>query len=130
MPNEVTATPQMLEHWMFDRGCARCIFVMADGAEAGFALYFYNFSTFTGKAGLYLEDIFILPQYRGKGLGKALFLELVKEADREGYGRMDWICLDWNKPSIDFYKSLGAKPIDEWTVYRLTRDDIERLAAK
>ncbi|MPM41215.1 hypothetical protein SDC9_87865 [bioreactor metagenome] len=94
----------------------------------GFALYFYNFSTFLGHEGLYLEDLFIQPEHRKKGYGKALFEALATIAQNEGCGRFEWWCLDWNSPSIGFYKSLGAKAMDEWTVYRLTRQHIDALA--
>ena len=94
----------------------------------GFALFFHNFSTFLGRAGLYLEDLFVLPEARGRGYGKALLSELARIALERGCGRMEWWCLDWNRPSIDFYKSLGAQPMDEWTVYRLTGETLEAMA--
>ena len=91
-----------------------------DGEEVvGFALFFHNFSTFLGRAGIYLEDLYVRPSYRGKGYGKALLKELAHIAVIRGCGRLEWACLDWNQPSIDFYKSLGAVPLDEWTVYRV-----------
>lgn len=90
-----------------------------DGREVGFALYFYNFSTFIGHSGLYLEDLFVWPEYRGKGYGKTMLLHLVKTAREHHCGRMEWMSLDWNKPANDFYRSLGAVPIDDCTVYRL-----------
>ena len=117
---DVTATPELLEYWLFDKQAAEVIFAVMDGEESGFALYFSNFSTFLGKAGLYLEDLFVLPEYRGRGIGKALLAELARIAAERGYGRMEWACLDWNKPSIDFFRSLGAAPMSEWTTYRLT----------
>ena len=98
--------------------------ICENGKEIGFALYFHNFSTFVGKGGLYLEDIFILPEYRGKGYGKAVFRYLIQKAKELDCGRIEWCCLDWNKPSIEFYKSLGAKPLDEWTIYRLSHDKL------
>ena len=126
--NEVVATPELLREWIFDRQKAEVIFPMADGKEIGFALFFHNFSTFLGRAGLYLEDLFIQPEYRGKGYGKATLRELARIAVERGCGRLEWYCLDWNRPSIDFYLSLGAKPLDEWTTYRLTGETLKRMA--
>ena len=103
---------------------------MDNGREVGFALYFHNFSTFVGKAGLYLEDLYVYPEHRGKGYGKALFLELVKTAVKRGCGRMEWVCLNWNQPSIDFYHSMGAVSMDDWNTYRLTEDKLHKLAAE
>lgn len=128
--DEVSATPEILEHSLFDERAAEVIFAMADGKEVGFALYFFNFSTFTGKPGLYLEDLFVLPEYRGRGLGKGLLLKLVEIARDKGCGRMEWVCLDWNAPSIAFYKSLGATPMDEWTIYRLTSAQFDGLLSR
>jgi len=128
MLDDVTATEQILEEWLFDKKAASVIFAVLDEKEVGFALYFSNFSTFLGKAGLYLEDLFVNPEHRGKGIGKALLKELTKIAVDFGYGRMEWICLDWNQSSIDFYKSLGAEAIDEWTIYRLSKDALSALA--
>ncbi len=128
MENEVVATPELLHEWIFEKQKAEVIFPMIDGKEIGFALFFHNFSTFLGRAGLYLEDLFILPQYRGKGYGKATLKELARIAVRRGCGRLEWWCLDWNRPSIDFYLSLGAKPMDEWTTYRLTGETLRRMA--
>ena len=125
---DVTATPESLEYWLFDKQAAEVMFAMVNGKEAGFALYFNNFSTFLGKAGLYLEDIFVLPQYRGKGIGKALFAELARVAVERGYGRFEWACLDWNEPSIEFYRSLRADDLSGWTTYRLTGDALMKLA--
>ena len=128
MENEVVATPELLREWIFDKQKAEVIFPMADGKEIGFALFFHNFSTFLGRAGLYLEDLFIQPEYRGKGYGKATLRELARIAVERGCGRLEWYCLDWNRPSIDFYLSLGAKPLDEWTTYRLTGETLKRMA--
>jgi len=128
MLDDVTANEQILEEWLFNKKSATVIFAILDGKEVGFALYFTNFSTFLGKAGLYLEDLFVVPEHRGKGIGKALLKELAKIAVDFGYGRMEWICLDWNQPSIDFYKSLDAEAIDEWTIYRLSKDTLSALA--
>jgi GNAT superfamily N-acetyltransferase len=96
----------------------------------GMALYFYTFSTFTGKPTLYLEDVFVLPEHRGRGIGTALLVELARIAREKDCGRMEWTVLDWNKASIEFYLSLGAKPMDEWTVYRMTEHEIKRLAER
>jgi GNAT superfamily N-acetyltransferase len=94
----------------------------------GFAVFFHNFSTWLGRPGLYLEDLFVRPEHRGKGYGRALLIYLAKIARERGCGRMEWAVLDWNKPAIEFYRKLGAKPLDEWTVFRLTRDGIAKLA--
>lgn len=120
MESEVEATVELLEEQIFDKGRAEVIFAVDSGKEVGFALFFHNFSTFVGRSGLYLEDLFVLPEYRGRGYGKALFLELVRIARERNCGRMEWVCLDWNKPSIDFYRSMGAVSLDGWTTYRLT----------
>jgi GNAT superfamily N-acetyltransferase len=129
MENEVVATTELLEEQLFDKGHAEVIFVMEEGAEVGFALFFHNFSTFLGRSGLYLEDLFVYPEHRGKGYGKALFLELVRIANERGCGRMEWVCLNWNKPSIEFYRSMGAMSLDEWTTYRLTSDVMKKLTS-
>ena len=129
MENEVVATTELLEEQLFDKGRAEVIFVMEEGVEVGFALFFHNFSTFLGRSGLYLEDLFVYPEHRGKGYGKALFLELGRIANERGCGRMEWVCLNWNKPSIDFYRSMGAVPLDEWTTYRLTSDAMKKLTS-
>ena len=104
------------------------LFVLEEGAEVGFALFFHNFSTFLGRAGLYLEDLFVYPEHRGKGYGKALIKELARIAVNRGCGRLEWWCLDWNQPSIDFYRSLGAVPMDEWTVFRVAGETLKQLA--
>ncbi|MBR4906146.1 MAG: GNAT family N-acetyltransferase [Clostridia bacterium] len=129
MPDEVVATEEMLSDWLFDKHSAEVIFACEDGKEVGFALFFHNFSTFVGRAGLYLEDLYVLPKYRGRGYGKALLKKLAVIAVERGCGRMEWVCLDWNRPSIDFYLSLGAKPMDEWTIYRVAGESLEKLAA-
>ena len=128
MENEVIASPEVLEREMFDEHRAETVFAVVDGLEVGFALYFYNFSTFIGHSGLYLEDLFVWPEYRGKGYGKALLLHLVKTAREHQCGRMEWMSLDWNKPSNDFYLSLGAVPLNECTIYRLDATALERLS--
>jgi GNAT superfamily N-acetyltransferase len=129
MENEVVATTELLEEQLFDKGRAEVIFVMEEGAEVGFALFFHNFSTFLGRGGLYLEDLFVYPEHRGKGYGKALFLELVRIANERGCGRMEWVCLNWNEPSIEFYRSMGAVSLDEWKTYRLTSDVMKKLTS-
>ncbi|MBR6332141.1 MAG: GNAT family N-acetyltransferase [Dehalococcoidales bacterium] len=126
MDDEVVNTKEMIEDWVFDRHYAEVLFVMEDDKEAGFALFFYNYSTFVGRAGLWLEDLFVRPDYRGKGYGKALLEKLASIAVERGYGRMEWNCLDWNKSSIDFYLSEGAVPMDIWTTYRLTGDALTK----
>ena len=128
MENEVVATPELLSEWIFEKNKAEVIFPIIDGKEIGFALFFHNFSTFLGRAGLYLEDLFIQPEYRGKGYGKATLRELARIAVERGCGRLEWWCLDWNRPSIDFYLSLGAQPMDEWTTYRLTGETLKQMA--
>ena len=128
MSDEVVATEELLEEWIFDKKKAEVIFAVEDGKKVGFALFFHNFSTFLGRAGIYLEDLFVLPEFRGKGYGKALLKELAKITVERGCGRLEWCCLDWNKPSIDFYLSLGAKPLDDWTIYRLTGESLNNMA--
>ncbi|MBR0085805.1 MAG: GNAT family N-acetyltransferase [Lachnospiraceae bacterium] len=128
MSDEVTATEDGLRAWIFEKKKAEVFFICEDDREVGFALYFNNFSTFVGKAGLYLEDLYIEPAYRGKGYGKAVFKRLAEIACERDFGRIEWSCLKWNKPSIDFYLSLGAVPMDGWTVYRLAGDAIKELA--
>lgn len=127
MSDDVVLDKETLRNYMFNKKIAKCKFIMEGNKEVGFALYFYNFSTFKGRAGLYLEDIFILEEYRNKGYGKKLFLELVKEAKENNLGRMEWTCLNWNEPSIKFYKSLGAISLDEWRTYRLDESKIKEL---
>ena len=128
MSDQVVATEDLLKEWIFDRKKAEVLFVCEDGKEVGFALFFHNFSTFLGRAGIYLEDLFVLPAYRGKGNGKALLKRLAQITVERGCGRLEWACLDWNQPSIDFYLSLGAIPMDEWTTYRLTGDTLLEMA--
>ena len=107
---------------------AEVLIAEKDGAPAGFALFFHNFSTFLGRCGIYLEDLFVRPEHRGKGYGLALLKRLAAIAVEEGCGRLEWWCLDWNTPSIGFYKSLGAETMEDWTVYRLTGPALQRLA--
>ncbi len=129
MTDEVVATEELLREWIFEKGKAEVLFAVADGTEVGFALFFHNFSTFLGRAGIYLEDLFVLPEHRGHGYGKALLKRLAAITVERGCGRLEWSCLDWNAPSIAFYKSMGAVPMDEWTVYRLTGETLKRAAA-
>ena len=128
MLNEVVADEKTLEEWIFDKQKAEVIFLLEGGREIGFALFFHNFSTFLGRAGIYLEDLYVRPEYRGKGYGKAILKKLAAIAVERGCGRLEWWCLDWNRPSIDFYLSLGAEPMSEWTVYRITGDTLKKLA--
>ena len=128
--SEVVADEAALEQWIFDKQKAEVIFAVVDGKEIGFALFFHNFSTFLGRAGLYLEDLYVQPEYRGNGYGKAILKKLAAIAVERGCGRLEWWCLDWNKPSIEFYRSLGAQPMDEWTVYRIAGDTLTSLAGE
>lgn len=126
--HEVVATEELLEEWIFEKKKAEVIFGMEGDKEIGFALFFHNFSTFLGRAGLYLEDLYVSPEHRGKGYGKAMFKKLASIAVERGCGRLDWWCLDWNKSSIDFYLAMGAIAMDEWTVYRLEGERLKALA--
>ena len=130
MADQVVADEATLEEWLFDRRKAEVIFAVLEGKEVGFALFFHNFSTFLGRAGLYLEDLFVLPEVRGRGVGKAILKHLAALAVERGCGRLEWWCLDWNEPSIAFYRSLGAEPMSDWTVYRLAGDTLRNLAAE
>ena len=129
MLDQVVATEGLLEQWLFERNTAEVLFALTEsGEEAGFALFFHNFSTFLGRGGIYLEDLYVRPAHRGHGYGKGLLAQLAKLAVERGCGRLEWACLDWNRPSIDFYRSVGAVPMDEWTVYRLTGETLRALA--
>ena len=128
MENEVVATEELLEEWLFDREKAEVLIAREGDLPVGFALYFHNFSTFLGRAGIYLEDLFVLKEYRGRGYGKALLRRLAQITVERGCGRLEWCCLDWNQPSIDFYLSLGALPMDEWTTYRLSGEGLTSFA--
>lgn len=128
MSDQVVATEELLRKWIFEERKAEVLFVCESGTEVGFALFFHNFSTFLGRAGIYLEDLFVLPEYRGKGYGRALLNRLARLAVERGCGRLEWSCLDWNRPSIDLYLSLGAIPMDDWTTYRLTGTALEKTA--
>jgi GNAT superfamily N-acetyltransferase len=128
-PDEVKATEEQLREVLFGkRPAAEVRLAFENETPVGFAIFFHNFSTWLGRPGLYLEDLFVKPEYRGKGYGRALLVDLAKIARERSCGRMEWAVLDWNEPAIRFYRALGAKPLDEWTVFRLTRDRIERLA--
>src|SRR6266404_4432542 len=128
-PNEVTATEETLTEVLFGKKPAAEVLLLFENAVAvGFAVFFHNFSTWLGRPGLYLEDLFVKPEERGKGYGRALLVHLGKIARERGCGRMEWAVLNWNEPAIKFYRALGAKPLDEWTVYRLTGDEINALA--
>ena len=128
MSDKVIATEELLKEWIFDQKKAEVIFAIVDNKEIGFALFFHNFSTFLGRAGIYLEDLYVMPEYRGKGYGKALLKKLAQIAVERKCGRLEWWCLDWNQPSIDFYLSLGAEAMDEWTVYRIAGDKLTEFA--
>lgn len=128
MADQVVTDEKTLKEWIFDRQKAEVVFVLEEGKEVGFALFFHNFSTFLGRAGLYLEDLFVLPEYRGRGYGKGLLKKLARIALERGCGRMEWWCLDWNRPSIDFYLSMGAEPMKDWTVYRIAGETLKKLA--
>ena len=128
MSDEVVATEDLLREQIFEKGGAEVIFALEDGKEVGFALFFHNFSTFLGRSGLYLEDLFVKTEHRGKGYGKGLLKQLARIALERGCGRMEWWCLDWNQPSIDFYRSLDAEPMSDWTTYRLAGDTLRKMA--
>lgn len=126
--DEVVATEELLNEWLFDKEKAEVLLVEEHGIPVGSALFFHNFSTFLGRAGIYLEDLYIQPQYRNKGYGKATLQKLAQITVERGCGRLEWSCLDWNRPSIDFYLSLGAVPMEEWTTYRLSGETLAALA--
>ena len=128
-PNEVTATEKGLTEVLFGaKPAAEVLLAFENKTAVGFAVFFHNFSTWLGLPGLYLEDLFVRPEHRAKGYGRALLIHLAKVARERGCGRMEWAVLDWNEPAIQFYRKLAAKPMDEWTVFRLTRDGIAKLA--
>lgn len=130
MEHEVVTSAAELEQNIFDNKFAEVVIAEEDGNPVGFALYFFNFSTFVGKPGLYLEDLFVEENCRGKGYGKALLLHLVQIATEKNCGRMEWSVLNWNEPAINFYKSLGAKAMDEWSVYRLNEASMRALVER
>lgn len=128
MLDEVVATEELLQEWLFKQKKAEVLFALDSGREVGFALFFHNFSTFLGRAGIYLEDLFVLPECRCHGYGKAMLQQLARIALERGCGRLEWSCLNWNRPSINFYCSLGARAMDEWTVYRIAGNTLAELA--
>src|ERR1044071_8093744 len=128
-PNDVTATEEQLRRVLFGEKTSADVLVAREGDEAvGFAVFFHNFSTWLGKPGLYLEDLFVRPEKRGRGYGRALLERLAQIAKERACGRIEWAVLDWNEPAIQFYRKLGAQPMDEWTVFRLTKEGIAKLA--
>ena len=128
LEDQVVATEALLQEWLFEKKKAEVLLAVVDGVPIGSALFFHNFSTFLGRAGIYLEDLYVQPAYRGRGYGKALLKRLAQVTVERGCGRLEWACLDWNKPSIAFYKSLGAVPMDGWTTYRLTGETLSKMA--
>jgi GNAT superfamily N-acetyltransferase len=128
-PNDVSATEDQLRRVLFgDKPSAEVLIAREGSVPVGFAVFFHNFSTWLGRPGLYLEDLFVQPEKRGKGYGRALLKHLARIAHERGCGRMEWAVLNWNDPAIQFYRKLGAQPMDEWTVFRLTGDGIKELA--
>ena len=130
MEDQVIADETLLETWIFEKRKAEVLLAFEGDTPVGFALFFHNFSTWLGRAGIYLEDLFVLPEYRGRGYGKLLLKQLARIAVQRGCGRLEWACLDWNEPSIAFYKSVGATALDEWTTYRVTGDALLALASR
>jgi GNAT superfamily N-acetyltransferase len=129
LSNDVLATEELLTKTLFSKNSvAKVLLAYYEGEPAGFAVYFFNFSTFVGKQGLYLEDVYVKPHLRGKGIGKAILIHLAQIAIEKNCERFEWAVLDWNKSAIDFYKSLGAQSMDEWTIFRLTGDAVKKLA--
>lgn len=130
MEDQVIADETLLETWIFEKRKAEVLLAFEGDTPIGFALFFHNFSTWLGRAGIYLEDLFVLPEYRGRGYGKLLLKRLARIVVQRGCGRLEWACLDWNEPSIAFYKSVGATALDEWTTYRVTGDALLALASR
>ncbi|MBC1335383.1 GNAT family N-acetyltransferase [Listeria booriae] len=128
MLDQVVATEEALHEWLFEKEKAEVLIGEYDGESAGFALFFHNFSTFLGCSGIYLEDLYVQPNVRGKGFGKAFLKRLAEIAVERGCGRLEWWCLDWNKPSIDFYLKMGAEAMEDWTVYRIAGETLTKLA--
>ena len=128
LEHEVVATEELLRHWIFEQRKAEVLLGETEEGPVAFALFFHNFSTFLGRAGIYLEDLFVLPEHRSKGYGKTMLRALARLALERGCGRLEWACLDWNQPSINFYLSLHAKPMEEWTTYRLTGENLRHMA--
>ena len=127
LENEVVGSAELLKEELFDKKHANVLLACLDGKPIGYALYFYNFSTFLTRSGIYLEDLYIKPEHRKNGYGKALLRALAKDCKQNGRGRLEWSCLKWNKPSIDFYKSLGAFEMEEWMTFRLTGKALEDM---
>lgn len=130
MSEEVVATAELLEKTIFEQQKAEVILGEYQGQPVAFALFFYNFSTFLGKPGIYLEDLYVKPEMRGKGIGTLLLSFLAKLTKERDCGRLEWACLDWNEPSIQFYRQMGAVPMDSWTVYRVHQEALQRLASR
>jgi GNAT superfamily N-acetyltransferase len=127
--HEVTATEDLLRRQLFgERPMAEVILAVEDGMEAGLALFFHNFSTFVGKPGIYLEDLYVRPEFRGRGYGKAMMVYLARLARQRDCGRFEWTVLDWNKPSLDFYQSIGARPMSDWTLHRMMGEALANMA--
>ncbi|MCQ8212769.1 GNAT family N-acetyltransferase [Cetobacterium somerae] len=126
--SEVVATEEILRESLFKRKMAEVLIGELNGKPIGFALFFYNFSTFLGKPGIYLEDLYVKPAFRGKGFGKEMLSYLANLCEEKDCGRLEWWCLDWNKTSIDFYKKIGAEPMDEWTTFRVTGENLKKLS--
>lgn len=130
MADEVEATEELLVEWIFEKRKAEVLIGEEGGEPTGFALFFHNFSTFLGRAGIYLEDLYVREEFRGRGWGTAFLKRLAEIAVERGCGRLEWWCLDWNEPSIGFYRSLGAEAMDDWTVYRIAGERLHALAEK
>ena len=128
MLDQVVATEELLTKWLFEKEKAEVLLGSCGGKTVGFALFFHNFSTFLGRGGIYLEDLYVCPEYRGRGYGKAFLMQLAAVAVERGCGRLEWWCLDWNKPSIDFYLGMGAKAMSDWTVYRIDGERLQEMA--
>ena len=128
LEHEVSATEDILKEWIFEKKKCEVLIASENNIEIGYALFFHNFSTFLGKAGVYLEDLYINPDYRGLGYGKKLLKEVAKIAVERGCERLDWQCLDWNKSSIDFYLSLNAIEMSDWNSYRLSHEVLKKFA--
>ena len=126
--DQVVATEELLTKWLFEKEKAEVLLGSCGGKTVGFALFFHNFSTFLGRGGIYLEDLYVCPEYRGRGYGKAFLMQLAAVAVERGCGRLEWWCLDWNKPSIDFYLGMGAKAMSDWTVYRIDGERLQEMA--
>jgi GNAT superfamily N-acetyltransferase len=131
LSHEVVATEEALRHWLFGGSPVAEVLIGEDReGPAGFALFFHSFSTFLGRPGIYLEDLYVRPEFRGRGIGRALLVDLAKLAKERGCGRLEWSVLDWNEPAIGFYKGIGASPVGGWTVYRVSGEALEELAGR